>query len=40
MAAYKKLRADILRFSVLGGNNQETVYLNSTKYAQNKNKYT
>jgi hypothetical protein len=40
MAACKKLRADVLIFSFLGGNNQEAVYQNGKKYAQNKNKYT
>jgi len=40
MAAYKKLRAGVLILIFLGGNNQEAVYMNGTKYAQNKNKYT
>jgi hypothetical protein len=40
MAAYNKLPADILIFSFLDGSNQEAVYMNGTKYAQNKNKYT
>jgi len=39
MAAYKKFRA-VLIFTFLGGNNQEAVYMNGTKYAQNKNIYT